>query len=362
MKATKIFMMAALALTFAACSNDDNDIAQQPDNNEITITATVSSDDATTRALSIDGSNIASTWEADDQFAILFNDGTSNVKRVATVSSINGSTVTITFTIPSSLANNTACKIVYPASAANAANTGADVAKELATQDGTIGNCPEVRVGTATIDKDNHNLAGVTKLVAQNAIFKFTTKNSGGTATIDVNSLTITIGSDNYVITPASATSELYVALPAVSDQAVRFSATGSDSKTYTCSKASVTFAAGKYYQSMLKMAPPITVTWNNDDITGDGNSFTKDGVTITAGSIDFDEKNFEENGTFTTSLGNFTKIEVVVTNGFCDVSGTGWSGDSDKRTWTGNASSVSFIGDIYGDGNGIKFVFTIEP
>ena len=110
------------------------------------------------------------------------------------------------------------------------------------------------------------------------------------------------------------------------------------------------------------KKAPPITVTWNNDDITGSGNSFSKDGVTITAGSIDFDEKNFEENGTFTTTLGNFTKIEVVATNGFCDVSGTGWSGNSDKRTWTGNASSVSFIGDIYGDGNGIKFVFTIEP
>ena len=335
MKATKIFMMAALALTFAACSNDDNDIAQQPDNNEITITATVSSDDgATTRALSIDGSNIASTWEADDQFAILFNDGTSNVKRVATVSSINGSTVTITFTIPSSLANNTACKIVYPASAANAANTGADVATALAAQDGTIGNCPEVRVGTAT----------------------------NGSAPINVKPLTVTFGAQNYVITPALATSELYVALPAVSDQAVRFSATGSDSKTYTCSKASVTFAAGKYYQSTLKMAPPITVTWNNNDITGSGKSFSKDGVTLTAGSIDFDEKNFEENGTFTTTLGNFTKIEVVATNGFCDVSGTGWSGNSDKRTWTGNASSVSFIGDIYGDGNGIKFVFTIEP
>ena len=264
MKATKIFMMAALALTFAACSNDDNDIAQQPDNNEITITATVSSDDgATTRALSIDGSNIASTWEADDQFAILYNDGTSNVKRVATVSSINGSTVTITFTIPSSLANNTACKIVYPASAANAANTGADVAKALAAQDGTIGNCPEVRVGTATIDKDNHNLAGVTKLVAQNAIFKFTTKNADGSAPINVKPLTVTIGAQNYVITPALATSELYVALPAVSDQAVRFSATGSDSKTYTCSKASVTFAAGKYYQSTLKMTPAVPEYYN---------------------------------------------------------------------------------------------------
>lgn len=360
MKATKIFMMAALALTFAACSNDDNEFAQQPDNNEITITATVSSDDATTRALSIDGSNIASTWEADDQFAILYNDGTSNVKRVATVSSINGSTVTITFTIPSSLANNTACKIVYPASAANAANTGADVATALAAQDGTIGNCPEVRVGTATIDKDNHNLAGVTKLVAQNAIFKFTTKNAAGSATIDVEQLTVTIDAQKYVITPASATSELYVALPAVSDQAVRFSATGSDSKTYTCSKASVTFAAGKYFDSMLKMALPITVTWNNNDITGSGKSFSKGGVTITAGSIDFDEKNFEENGTFTTSLGNFTKIEV--TADYIDVLGTGWSGNDTKMTWTGNASDVSFIGDINGDGNGIKFVFTIEP
>ena len=112
---------------------------------------------------------------------------------------------------------------------------------------------------------------------------------------------------------------------------------------------------------SNISFTYTITVTWNNNDITGSGKSFTKDGVTITAGSIDFDEKNFEENGTFTTTLGNFTKIEVVATNGFCDVSGTGWSGDSDKRTWTGNASSVSFIGDIYGDGNGIKFVFTIE-
>ena len=260
MKATKIFMMAALALTFAACSNDDNDLAQQPAeqpaNNEITITATVSSDDATTRALSPNGSNIASTWETTDQFAILFNDGSSNVKRIATVvAPISGSTVTITFTIPSSLASNTACTIVYPASAANATNTGADVATALATQDGTIGNCPEVRVGTATINKDNHSLSDVTKLVAQNAIFKFTTKNSGGTATIDVKPLTVTIGSDNYVITPASATSELYVALPAVSSQTVSFSATGSDSKTYICSKASVTFAAGKYYQSTLKMA-----------------------------------------------------------------------------------------------------------
>ena len=107
-----------------------------------------------------------------------------------------------------------------------------------------------------------------------------------------------------------------------------------------------------------------ITVTWNNDDITGSGNSFTKDGVTITAGNIDFGEKNFMNGGTFTTTLGNFTKIEV--TTGFWDASGTGWSGSGQSATWTGTpASSVSFSGDIMGMGGMMgttKFVFTIEP
>ncbi len=107
----------------------------------------------------------------------------------------------------------------------------------------------------------------------------------------------------------------------------------------------------------------PITVTWNNNDIPGTGSdtSFTKDGVTLTAGNIDFGEKNFMNGGTFTTTLGNFTKIEV--TAGYVGMlSGTGWSGNDTEKTWTGNASSVSFSGGISGAGEGINFVFTIEP
>ena len=105
-----------------------------------------------------------------------------------------------------------------------------------------------------------------------------------------------------------------------------------------------------------------ITVTWNNDDITGSGTSFTKDGVTITAGDMDFKDKNFMFDGTFTTTLGNFTKIEV--TTGYWDASGTGWSGSGQSGTWTGTpASGVSFSGSIVGAGLGnTKFVFTIEP
>ena len=104
-----------------------------------------------------------------------------------------------------------------------------------------------------------------------------------------------------------------------------------------------------------------ITVTWNNDDITGSGNSFTKDGVTITANYIDFPDKSFQGGGTFTTTLGNFTKIEVTTAGWYAY--GTGWSDSDEGGTWTGNASSVSFSGDIFGYGMGnTKFVFTIQP
>lgn len=329
-----------------------------------TITAQLAAKLAYTGGNTTDGLTTM-TWAVGEHIAILYK--VSGTKKVADaeITAVDGTTgaATIQFTVEDGTPDNTPCTLVYPYSAAKDDHTGVnDAATLLAAQDGTLSANLDVRVGAGTIQTTTPGLTVTTQPAAQFAIFKFTTKNSGGTANIDVTKLTITIGAQNYVITPASATSELYVALPAVADQAVRFSATDSDSKTYTCSKASVTFAARKYYQSMLKMAPPITVTWNNDDITGSGNSFSKGGVTITAGSIDFDDKSFEENGTFTTSLGYFTKIEVVATNGFCDVAGTGWSGNEDKRTWTGNASSVEFIGDIYGDGNGIKFVFTIEP
>ena len=129
---------------------------------------------------------------------------------------------------------------------------------------------------------------------------------------------------------------------------------------TYTGSKKVIGVKAEK------KAALPatITVTWNNDDITGNSNSFTKDGVTITAGSIDFSYKDFIGGGTFTTTLGNFTKIEV--TTGYWCASGTGWSASASMQsaTWTGTpASSVSFSDEIVGMGMGTtKFVFTIEP
>lgn len=254
MKVTKIFMMAALAVMTAACSNDDNDLGQQSAgvNGEITITATLEvADGAKTRALSDpDGENkIQSTWGTTDQFAILYKNGTEDTKSIATVKSINASTVTITFTIPATLADNTACKIVYPASAANATNTDADVATALATQNGVLATAPDIRVGTATINKTTHSLESVTKLAPQNAIFKFTL----GSAIDGSHPLTIKDDADNVIttVTPTSSKTEVFVALAPVTNKYHKFSATTADGKIISKS-STATIAAGNYYQTTL--------------------------------------------------------------------------------------------------------------
>lgn len=95
--------------------------------------------------------------------------------------------------------------------------------------------------------------------------------NEAGNATINAKLLIITIGSQDYDIIPTSATSTFYAALPAISSQEVSFfapSGTGSNIQNYTCSKAGITFAAGKFYQSTLKMPKvvPTIVTSTNDN------------------------------------------------------------------------------------------------
>ena len=200
---------------------------------------------------------ITVTWAKNEHIAILYDKDGAQVAD-ATITAVDGTTgaATIEFSVVSGTADNTACTLVYPYSAAKDDKSGVkDAATLLSAQDGTLNANLDVRVGAGTIQTTTPSLTVTTQPAAKFAIFKFTVKNANASATIDVKPLIITIGTQDYVITPASATSTLYAALPAVSGQTVSFYATGSDSKTYTCSKDGVTFAAAKYYQSTLKMA-----------------------------------------------------------------------------------------------------------
>ena len=280
MKTTKLFLMAVLALTFAACSNDNYDAAQPAKGESIAITAKLApkSDGAATRAVADNGDNkITVTWAVDEHIAILYTVGSEKKVADATITAVDGSgAATISFSVAGGTPNDTPCTLVYPASAAKDDNTGVkDAATLLASQDGTLNANLDVRVGAGTIQTTTHGLTVTTLPAAQFAIFKFTTKNAGGSATIDVKPLTVTIGEEAYVITPSSATSTLYAALPEVSSQTVSFTATGSDTKTYAFSKNNVSFTKGKYYQSTLQMTEVVpeavdlglSVKWANMNV-----------------------------------------------------------------------------------------------
>ena len=314
--------MAALALMTIACSNDDNDIAQQPQMAEgITITATLAPKTNMTRAVADNGDNkITVTWAENEHIAILYTKDETQFAADAEITAVDGSgTATITFTVQTGTPDDTPCTLVYPYSAAKADHSGVkDAATLLAAQDGTLNANLDVRVGAGTIQTTTPGLTVTTQPAAQFAIFKFTTKTSDGSATIDVKPLTITTGGQDYVITPASATSALYAALPAVSGQAVTFTATGSDSKTYMASKASVTFAAGKYYQSTVKMHGfvdlGLSVKWADMNVgaaseTARGNYFAWGETTGYAydSGHDFSEANYSLYDSGTTTLTKYT-------------------------------------------------------
>ena len=252
MKTTKLFFMAALALTFAACSNDDNDFenpAQQPAEAQgIPFTATISmgGDKATTRALSENGSGLTATWAEGEKVALIHNGIIDEV----TVASVDGNVATISGTITTD-ADGADVTVIFPYSAVDLVSK--DVKAGLLTaQDGTLatiaakydvrkGNGKLKVSGTASLNED-------VELTNQFAIWKLTLNNSAKDLYITADGVLIASA------TRSSAGTEFYVAVPAVDSKTVAAVATDGSSNSWFFSKAGVSLAAGKYYQSSPTM------------------------------------------------------------------------------------------------------------
>ncbi len=105
-----------------------------------------------------------------------------------------------------------------------------------------------------------------------------------------------------------------------------------------------------------------VVVVWDDMENSGEG-SYTKDGVTLTCSKpMAHSGSNFtvDGNNTFTSTSGNFTKIEI-----YCDhlsIINDGWTleggMEGDKATWTGDAESITLHNDIAGI-QSIKFVIS---
>ena len=179
-----------------------------------------------------------------------------------------------------------------------------------------------------------------------------TTISAGQTETLSVSSVTpddatdqtVTWSSDNEAVATVDADGKV----TAVALGTANITATANDGSGVTATCA-------------VTVSKVVTIN-QSDWGSGYVRSFTKDGVTVSARMIDPEDGNLMDGGTFSTTLGNFTKIVVTATS--CSASGTGWSGSRSSMTWEGTpASTVSFSGEFMGMGRTqTTIVCTIVP
>ena len=254
----KVFGIAALLLALAACNKETEitPVEQPSDSKGITITATLAPKTADTKAVTDNGDNkITVTWAENEHIAILYDKDGAQVAD-ATITAVDGTTgaATISFTVVSGTADNTACTLVYPYSAAKDDNSGVKAyADMLAAQDGVLDGDLDVRVGAGTIQTSTPSLTVTTQPEAQFAIFKFTL--SGPTINAS-HPLVIKKGENDVVttVTPASSTTSVYVAMPPAASSTYKFFVKTNNNKYIKSGTA--TIDAGKYYQTTLTMEP----------------------------------------------------------------------------------------------------------
>ena len=246
--------MAALALTFAACSNDDNDLqspAQQPAKAEgIPFSASISIDNgAATRALMENGTTLEASWAVGEKVALIHNGVSDEME----VKSVSGGVATIKGTITGSPSDGDDVTIIYPSTAADG-TTGNVKSDLLYAQDGTLATVAstyEARKSSGAklkVVSGTASLNGNVSLTNQFAIWKLTLGSAAKNLRVLADNATIAAA------TLATAGTNFTIAVPDVSSKTVTIVASDESKNCYYYSKASVTLVAGKYYQSTPTM------------------------------------------------------------------------------------------------------------
>jgi len=261
----KIFAWAALLMasaTFIACSGDD-DVAEQPQQpanptGTYTMTIEASKDgEATTRALTLSGKTLNATWTTSENVYVKKG---STWAGGSLQPQTDGETATLKGTLSGVTINtDDVLTLQFPRSGARdytgQVGTLADIAAKYDYATATV------KVASISATGNINPKAATTTFTNQQAIVKFTLiDKADGTTPLSATRLVVSDGTNSYTVTPASGTSEIYVALPGFSEQTVSLAATvGSD--TYFYEKSGVTFANGKYYEITVKMTKAIPFT-----------------------------------------------------------------------------------------------------
>ena len=246
MKALAALLMVGAAVT--SCSSDDS-IIGEPDAPQVytmTVEASKGTNGTRTLALADGGTTLTSTWTAGDKVKVYNSSDTELGELTAQTAGVN---TTLSGTLSSLPSNNETLTLKY-------------LSPDYDTQDGTL-------TGTEnSIDKVcDYATATVTATVSgssvtttnasfenQQAVVKFTLKNKADNNDLSATELKVTADGNTYTVTPASAASVLYVAVPAISAKQVTLTAKVG-STYYDFGTTSATFENGNFYRITVKMS-----------------------------------------------------------------------------------------------------------
>lgn len=203
------------------------------------------------RVLSLDGTTLNATWAIGEQVT---------VRNLTKEADLTGSLT----------AESDGVQTVISGDLTGTINAGDELklkflSPDYTTQEGTLeyisGHCDyaEATIHVASVTYGSITFEeNIADFENQQAIVKFTLKD--GDDPIAATELVVEVEGASYTITPASATSELFVALPGFSDQTVKLTATvGSETYTYT-STPDKSFEDGKYYAITVGLSQAANV------------------------------------------------------------------------------------------------------
>ena len=250
-RTTHIAALCLMAVGWAACSSENE---EQPANDTwiLNVKATKAETRAT-RALNFDGTNLAATWNTGETVDV--RTGYELISRGTLYAQSDGSSVDLKGPITGTdFSTESTLSLWFPRYKGDNTYTG---------QKGTIADIAahfdyaHASVRVMTVDQDKHVLT-TEEATFQNvqAIVKFTLKYN--TSPLSVSTLFVYQGSEygeNKLAsaTLASGSSEVWLAIPPVTDKTIIIIATSGDN-TYTYTKSSVTFSAGHFYPINVSM------------------------------------------------------------------------------------------------------------
>lgn len=264
MKLYRLISIAVMAIVMVAC-DDINEVPQDPQeqvSGKIHFTATINTQDPSTRALSFEAGVLNANWKVGEEIALIYGSN-PKVKDKARVTSVSNGKATVECDLSGTPQSGDIISFYYPYASVIEKN-GSYVFDEtlIYNQDGTMNYISEKldwrqATGSLSINGNKATLQDdVDMSKSEVAIWKLSLENLQNT--LNAKSFTVYV---NYGITAniTTASSTYYVALLPFSNKVVElWAGTNENPNAYLFEKEGVTLAANTYYESTVQLGKVI--------------------------------------------------------------------------------------------------------